>query len=201
MAKNGRIEYEPPFNLKTVMHIADLPHNRQVKSQACAFTLVEVVVALAVSVTVFSGIILAYTHTTRRAEWSGYSLAAQALSIQQIEQAKAAKWDRSGSGAMNELANWTNLTAWTYNTTTGLGTGYKVNALDLPLSGTNGIVWATNFVTVKMISVNNATVPPVQVQMIQVDTVWRWVSDKKTKIFTNTVATYMAPDNLDKDHL
>ncbi|MCX6896615.1 MAG: prepilin-type N-terminal cleavage/methylation domain-containing protein [Verrucomicrobia bacterium] len=160
-----------------------------------AFTLVEVVVALAISVMLFSGIIVAYTQTCRRAEWSGYSLAAQALAIQQLEQARAAKWDRS----INELASLTNLTSWVWDGTNG--SGYSVSVLDLPLAGTNNVVYATNRITVKMISVNNSTVPPVKVQMVRVDTVWRWVSDKTPKLFTNTVATYLAPDNLSADLL
>ena len=179
------------------MHITDSPDFRRQQSSTKAFTLIEVVVALAISTAVFSGIIVAYTHTSRRAEWSGYSLAAQALSIQQIEQAKSAKWDRS----TNELAGWSSLTSWTYNASNGIGTGYTRNALDLPVSGTNGIIWATNFVTVTLISVNNTVVPPVKLQMIRVDTVWRWVSDKVPKLVTNTVATYMAPDNLSADLL
>ena len=156
--------------------------------------MVEVVVALAISVMLFSGIIVAYTQTCRRAEWSGYSLAAQSLAIQQLEQARAAKWDRS----INELASLP-LTSWSWDGTNG--SGYSVSILDLPLAGTNNVVYATNRITVKMIYVNNATVPPVKVQLVRVDTVWRFMSDKAPKLFTNTVATYLAPDNLSADLL
>jgi len=50
------------------------------------FTLVEVVVCIAITALMFMGIITAYIHGTYKAEWSGYSLAAQAMAIQQLEQ-------------------------------------------------------------------------------------------------------------------
>ena len=59
------------------------------------FTIIEVVISIALMSVVFSGIILGYIHTAQRAQWSGCSLAAQALSIQQLEQARAAVWDYS----------------------------------------------------------------------------------------------------------
>ena len=56
---------------------------------------------------------------------------------------------------------------------------------------------ATNFVTVRMIYANNSTNPPIQLQMLQVDTVWPFAKGKTLRYFTNSVSTYFAPDNRD----
>ena len=159
------------------------------------FTLVEVVVSLGIVTLVFSGILVAYIQSTRRAEWSGYSLAAQSLSIQQIEQARSAVWDYSI--AKNELTN-LNLRSWTYNSTTKVGTGYITNVLDLPISGNNRVV-ATNFVTVKMLNLTGLA--NVQVQMVTVDTVWPFPTAKGIRLFTNRTASYFGPDNRDASSL
>ena len=158
------------------------------------FTLVEVVVALAIITLLFSGILTAYIQSNRRAEWSGYSLAAQAVGIQQIEQARAGVWDGQ---KLNELTN-LNLLSWSYNATTRVGTGYTTNILDLPVSGTN-IVVVTNFVTVKMLDLTGFT--NVQVQMVSVDTVWPFCSRSGTRLFTNRTASYFGPDNRDMSSL
>jgi prepilin-type N-terminal cleavage/methylation domain-containing protein len=152
------------------------------------FTLVEVVVALWIVTLVFSGIITAYIQSARRAEWSGYSLAAQAVGVQQIEQARSGVWD---SIAHNELTN-LNLRAWNYNATTKVGTGYTTSVLDLPISGTNTVV-VTNFVTVKMLNLTGLT--NAQLQMVTVDTVWPFPTGKGTRLFTNRTASYFGPDN------
>ncbi|MRR32798.1 hypothetical protein EG834_21260, partial [bacterium] len=60
-------------------------------SKALGMTLVEVVVSLSIGCTVFAGIILGYVQTSERAEWSSYSLAAQSLAMQGIEQVRGAK--------------------------------------------------------------------------------------------------------------
>jgi type II secretory pathway pseudopilin PulG len=166
---------------------------------AVGFTLAEVVVSLAVTGLVFAGILTGYLQSTRRAEWSGYSMAAQALAVQQIEQARSAIWDYSTGTARNELTN-LNLINPQYNSGTKTATGYSWATLDLPCSGTN-VVRATNFVTIRMFYFNNVANPPVQLQMMQVDTVWPFTAGTAPKYFTNTVATYFAPDNRDPDTL
>jgi prepilin-type N-terminal cleavage/methylation domain-containing protein len=153
------------------------------------FTLVEVVVSLGIVSLLFGGVLTAYIQTARQAEWAGYSLAAQAIGIQQIERARAAVWDPTIS--KNELTNM-NLLAWTYNATTQVGTGYTTNVLDVPISGTN-IVIATNFVTVKMLNLTG--LPNRLVQMVTVDTVWPFQSYTGRRVFTNRTATYYGPDN------
>jgi prepilin-type N-terminal cleavage/methylation domain-containing protein len=159
------------------------------------FTLIEVVVALAIVTLLFSGILSAYIQSGRQVEWSGYSLAAQALGIHQIEQARSGVWDYSIS--KNEITN-LNLLSWSYNATTRVGTGYTTNILDLPVSGTN-IVVATNFVTVKMLNLTGFS--NVQVQMVSVDTVWPLLSSKGVRFYTNRTASYFGPDNRDTSSL
>jgi hypothetical protein len=150
------------------------------------FTLAEVVIAIMIVMTTFSGIILAYTQTGRRAQWAGYSLAAQALAIQQVEQARSAQWDPGQPGLPNLI---TNLLLLGRNVSGSTVTGYSTNILDIPYTGTN-FVWATNRVTLRPVSVG-----PAQVFLIKVQTVWPFTWGNKTRFYTNTVMTYCAPDN------
>jgi type II secretory pathway pseudopilin PulG len=137
--------------------------------------LAEVVVSLVIVATVFGGILVAYIQAARRAEWTGRSLAAQALAIQQIEQARSSRWDLTTG--MNELTNVGNS---------------SFSALDLPSAGTN-YVWATNYITASMLTF---TAPNAyQLRMITVDTVWPFTWRTTTRYFTNRTCTYCAPDN------
>jgi type II secretory pathway pseudopilin PulG len=134
------------------------------------FTLPEVVTAAALALVSFGGIVYGYVVSTRWAEWSAYSLAAQSLAAMRVEQARASKWDPRGWPPYDEL------------TTNNFG--QTIEVLDIPVSGTN-VVYATNTVTIRQLS----TSPPLR--MIRVDCVW---SFQNRKVFTNTVVTYRAPD-------
>ena len=136
------------------------------------FTLVEVVMSLAIVAFLFGGIVAAFVQSGNRAEWSGYSLAAQALAIQRLEQARSAKRDIMDTPVVNELTNLPSV---------------LTNILDIPISGTNAVI-ATNFVTISSIPIS--TTPLITVQMVQVNTVWPF----RGKLFTNTIANYYAPD-------
>jgi type II secretory pathway pseudopilin PulG len=137
-----------------------------------AFTLAEVVVCLAIVALLFGGIITGYMQGAYRAEWAGYNLAAQALAMQQIEQAKSAKWDKD----VNEFTNLITM-SWA--------------VLDLPRSGTN-IVYATNYVVVTPNQISST--PDVFVQMVKVDTVWPYIRKGQVFYYTNTLADYYAKD-------
>ena len=152
-------------------------------------------IALAIITLLFSGILTTYVQASRSAEWAGYSLAAQAIGIQQIEQARSGVWDYSIG--KNELTN-LSLSGWTYNPTTKVGTGYTTSVLDVPISGTNVVV-VTNFVTVKTLNLTGFT--NVQVQMVSVDTVWPFFTRSGTRLFTNRNASYFGPDNRDTSSL
>ena len=165
-------------------------------------------IAIVIVAVVYGGMFIAYTQSTRQAQWSGYSLAAQALAIQQIEQARSADWDPSKpENDFTNLNFWPGSTAFLTNPPTYTFKGYTWTNLDLPSSGGN-FVRATNFVTIRVIGCNNmagGTVPGVQLQMVRVDTVWplTWQAalGSVTRLYTNTICTYAAPDNRDNTTL
>lgn len=138
--------------------------------EAGGFTLMEVVISTSLGALTIGATIYGYVMSTRRAEWSGYSLAAHSLAMQGVEQARASKWDTLGNPPVDQLVS-SNFPV-------------RVNILDIPISGTN-IVYATNFTTIATVQAN----PPLK--LIRVDTVWRFMSKGP---FTNTVVTYRAPD-------
>jgi hypothetical protein len=135
-----------------------------------AFTLAEVVIATALAALVVGGSIYGYVIAAQRAEWSAYSLAAQNLALQRLEQTRAAKWDPLGYPTVDELLA-ANFPA-------------QVSVLDIPISKTN-IVYATNYTVISTISAN----PPLK--MIRVDCVWPFFNRGS---FTNSVATYRSAD-------
>jgi prepilin-type N-terminal cleavage/methylation domain-containing protein len=145
-------------------------------NRAQGFTLAEVLVSLAIAGLLFGGLITAYVQSSYRAEWSGYSLAAQALAVQQLEQARAANWDINTAPPRNEITNVPAITAV---------------ILDMPVTGTN-VVWATNFTTITSVPITNTI--GASVYMVRVDTCWPFMWGGKKKYFTNTVADFFAPD-------
>lgn len=138
------------------------------------FTIAEVVVSLAIAAVALGGMIYGYILSGKRSEWSGYSLAAQALAVQRVEQIRAAKWDTQAYPAVDQL-NYTNFPT----VTTGV--------MDLPVSGTN-LVTVTNYTTISTVQISAS--PLITVKMIRVDTVWPFNGER----FSNTVVTYRAPD-------
>jgi hypothetical protein len=140
------------------------------RRRVAAFTLVEAVCATALALMTATALIHGYRLATRRAEWSGYSLAAHALASMGIEQARACKWDIRGWPVVDEL----------------IGDNFPpaVQVLDVPITGTN-MVYATNFTTITTVSAD----PPLK--MIRVDCVWPSFDGR---LHTNTIVTYRAPD-------
>jgi type II secretory pathway pseudopilin PulG len=144
-------------------------HRRPHSKNMMAYTLVEVLVSILILGIMVTGIVAGFLQTQKQAEWSAYSLAAQAMAMQAIEQSRAAKWDPYASPPTNEIVSIPRRTT---------------NILDIPISGTN-IVYATNAVGIRMIS----TTPPLM--EISVTNTWRFMN---RGVFTNTVITYRAPD-------
>jgi len=138
------------------------------------FTLVEVVMSIAILALVIQGVLLGYVQSARWTEWSAQSLAAQSLASQGAEQARSAKWDPQawpqaiGPGLSDEL---------------GVTNYMQTNILDIPMNGTPVIV--TNFISITTTSTN----PPVR--QIRSDCVWEFMS---RGLFTNTVIMLRAPD-------
>lgn len=138
------------------------------------FSLIEVLVALAVLALVIQGIILCYLRFTQQAEWSAHSLAAQSLASQGAEQARSAKWDTQawpqgvGPGQSDEL---------------GLTNYAQPNTLAVGADGQPTVV--TNFIGITSVS----TTPPLR--QIRSDCVWSFMD---RGLFTNTVVMFRAPD-------
>lgn len=135
-----------------------------------AMTLAEVVISLGIGGVIFGGVLLGYVQSANRAEWSAYHLAAQAIASQRLEAARAAKWDTQSAPPADFLV------ASNFPPT--------VDVLDVPVSGTN-IAFTTNQVFITTIFAN----PPLR--MIRVESVWAF---RSRGLFTNTTATYRAPD-------
>lgn len=165
------------------------------RGQTLAFTLVEVVMSIFIAALVFGGILTAYIQSARRAEWSGYSLAAQALAVQQIEQARSAIYD-PGLG-VNQV---TNLALINWKLNAGIVTGHSWANLDIPCNSSTGFTRATNYVTITPIT-PTGWAPGASFQMIRVDTVWPLRLGGTMRFYTNTVCTYLAPDNRDPSSL
>ena len=160
------------------MRVLDLPGTRLLKARTSAFTLVEVVVCVFIMMILFAGIITAYIQSSYRAEWSGFSLAAEAAGIQRLEQARAAVWDTQQTPVQDEIIKM-------------LTTIYPPVMLDMPVSGTN-YVYATNYLTIT--SIPNTAIPGVANYMVKVDTVWPFRWKNQTVLYTNTIACYYAPE-------
>ncbi len=142
-------------------------HNKDANQSA--MTLIEVVVALGISVLLLAGMFKGYLLVSRRALYSSYSVAASALAMKQMEQIVSATWIPA-SGATNLFDPTLTMT--------------QTNALGMPGVATN-LVYATNYASVKQVSQN----PPYV--MVRVDCVWGFM-DLGT--FTNTVAVLRGPN-------
>ncbi|MDB6112571.1 MAG: hypothetical protein JWR69_4321 [Pedosphaera sp.] len=141
-----------------------------------AFTLAEVAVALGISALLFGGVVMGFVQSAQRAEWSAYNLAAHSLAMQGVEQARAATWDPSAPGPID-------------NCLPGNFPSVGTNILDVPISGTN-ITYATNTWTITTVGTN-----PYPLKMIRVDCTWKFIkSGISSPVFTNTVATLRAPN-------
>jgi prepilin-type N-terminal cleavage/methylation domain-containing protein len=152
------------------------PRRQQASQVPSGFTLVEVIVALAISALLFAGVIMGFTQSAQRSEWSAYNLAAQSLAQQGLEQARAANWDPQAATPVDNCKA-TNFPP--------VGT----NMLDVPVAG-GKITYATNTWTILNLSTN-----PYPLKMIRVDCTWTFIkSGVPSGVFTNTVATLRAPN-------
>jgi len=133
-----------------------------------AFTLMEVVVSLAILGISLGGILTLYVRSAQRADWSGYSVAAQMMALSGLEQCRAAKYDPHGSPPTDALVS-TNFPS-------------RVDILDP--GAVNCIAsYGTNTTTIQMISTNPA------LKLVRVDCTWTYPG---RGVFTNSVCTYRA---------
>jgi type II secretory pathway pseudopilin PulG len=145
--------------------------NRNTFGGQRAFSLIEALIASTIAALMFGGIVYGYIQSSRNAEWSAYSFAAQSMAIQRLEQARSCKWDPDATPTVDQL------TSDQFPTV--------VWPLDIPMTGSN-VVYATNYTTITTIS----TAPPLK--MISVETVWPFTLSKR--LYTNAIVTYRAPD-------
>ena len=133
-------------------------------------TLIEVVMALTISAIAIGSVVSAYILAARRAERASYTLAANSMAQQRIEQTRAAKWDTSVSPVVDELVN-TNFPQQTI-------------VLDKSVLGTNA-VYATVTTAISLVSSNPS------LKRIQSSCVWMFMERGP---FTNSIVTYRCPD-------
>ena len=165
----------------------------------------EVLIAVVIVALVFGTIINGYLAGAVKTEWTGYSLAAQSLSVQTLEQARSAVWDIAM--AKNELTNMINAknaiaSMSSYDSSSQITTIVMTNLLDVPWKGGN-FTMATNYVTIQPVNESGTFGTTVQLQFVRVDTVWPFTGwgNHSLKYYTNTTCTYIAPDNRDPSSL
>jgi prepilin-type N-terminal cleavage/methylation domain-containing protein len=143
------------------------------------FTLTEVVVAVALITLTFAGVIYGYIRMADRAEWSSYSLAAQSLAMQGVEQARAAKWDPQAWPVVDDLG-----------VTNFMQVEVDGSPLELNVPVAGQPIFATNYISVTTVTVN----PPLR--QLRADCVWM-LKGRPPGIagpFTNTAVTLRAAD-------
>ena len=133
-------------------------------------TLVEVLVALVISVLMVAGIVNGYIYCTTSAIKTELAQAASAKAMQRLEEARSATWNTSSSLAQDQLVatNFTNVMV----------------TLDMPGIGAGGTP-ATIQTTISQISL----APPLR--KIHVDCVWQF---RGVEWVTNSIETIRAAD-------
>jgi len=150
---------------------------------AKAFSLIEVLVAVVILLLVMSGLMYGYVEANRMAEWSSQSLAATSYALQGMEQLRSAQWcaeenpSASGQGTTDVLGNY-------FQTN-------QVDTLDIPTTGAP--IYVTNTITgMTVTNADGTTRPPLKRLISQVV----WTFPLTGQLFTNTIVTLRAPDQL-----
>jgi hypothetical protein len=133
-------------------------------------TLVEVVIALAITGLTVGGIVAGYISCATAAVKAELVQAASARAMERIEETHSATWDTSVWPAVDQL----------------VATNFpdKIVSLDMPESGSGGTS-ATIQTTISQISLT----PPIR--SIRVDCIWQF---KGAVWITNTIETIRSPD-------
>lgn len=136
-------------------------------------TLVEVVIALAITVLMVGGIVNGYIYCTTSAIKAELAQAANAKALQRIEEARSAQWNTSSSLAVDQL----------------VATNFPVESVTLDMPGTdaNGTS-ATIQTTITPIS-PTPFAPPMRT--IHVDCIWQF---RGAEWVTNSIETIRAAD-------
>jgi len=132
-------------------------------------SLIEIVIAMALTTVGISALVNGYVLCARQAEISSLNLAAQAQALERFEQVRAAKWDPLADPVVDQVTNSAFPTI--------------VRVLDVPCLKMER--YATNYTTITTVSTN----PPLR--SIRIDCVWSWLNGK---VYTNSILTYRGPD-------
>src|ERR1035438_4336525 len=146
---------------------------------ANAFTLIEVLIGFWIFGMVTAGMIYGYVQANRIAEWSSQSLAAMSYASQGMEQMRSAQWNAEESGEVS---------------TDVLGNNFQTNQVDtLDIPTTGGLISVTNYMTATRVTNSAGTFnPPLKLLVSQVV----WTFRLTGQLFTNTIVTLRAPDQL-----
>ena len=134
-------------------------------------TLVEVIIALAITVVTMAGIVNGYIYCTTANVKESLYMAANARAMERLEEARAAVWDSTYNG-VDQLTS----------------TNFPDQTVTLDKSGSasgSGITMATIKTDISQIS----TTPPLR--RIRVDCIWLF---KGSEPVTNSIETCRAPD-------
>ena len=133
-------------------------------------TLVEVVIALAITGLMVGGIVTGYIYCTTSAVKAELAQAANARAMERIEEARSAQWDTSSWPVVDQL----------------VATNFPDESVTLDMPGTNTVgTSATIQTTISQISVT----PPIR--RIRVDCIWQF---RGVELITNSIETIRAPD-------
>jgi prepilin-type N-terminal cleavage/methylation domain-containing protein len=133
-------------------------------------TLVEVVIALAITGLMVGGIVTGYIYCTTSAVKAELAQAANAKALQRIEEVRSARWDTSSWPVVDQL----------------VATNFPDEIVSLDMPGTNTVgTSATIQTTISQISLT----PPIR--RIRVDCIWQF---RGVELITNTIETIRAPD-------
>jgi type II secretory pathway pseudopilin PulG len=133
-------------------------------------TLVEVVLAFAISTVAVAGIISGYILSAASAQKWALSMAANARAMERIEEVRSAVWSTTGEDPSDQV----------------LASNFPVKIVMLDQSGSGtGLIYATNITTISQIS----SEPPLK--RVRVDCIWAF---RGSELFTNTIETCRAPD-------
>lgn len=133
-------------------------------------TLVEVVVALAVTGLAVGGIVNGYTYCTNSAQKAAMALAASTRAMERLEEVRSAAWRTSSESAVDQL----------------VATNFPSKVVTLDLSGSGAVVLPATIET--EISLVSASPP---LKRIRVNCIWMY---KGVQVFTNSIETFRAPD-------
>ena len=133
-------------------------------------TLVEVVIALAVTGLAIGGIIGGYNFCTSAAQKAALIQAANARATERLEETRSVKWDATGWPSVDQLT----------------ASNFPPKTVTLDMSG-SGVVTATALLETQISKVS--TNPPLK--RVRVNCVWRF---RGGPFITNSIETFRAPD-------